>query len=60
MDWNSLTDDAKLTIKGMVEYCIENELCMGMAGGKILGETEADDRPDEIRAQLERFAKIDE
>jgi len=55
LKWDDLSEESKETLKGMVEYCIENELCMGMAAGKILGDLECEDKPELFRAQLESF-----
>ncbi len=52
MDYSELTDDAKETLKGMVEFCINNGFCMGMNEG--LNE---DYTKKQFRLELEKFCE---
>ena len=52
MHYNELSKDAQETLKGMVEYCIENDYCMGMDKGfRKNGQKRS------FRVQLEKFSK---
>lgn len=49
-EYEDLTDEAKETLKGMVEYCINHGIGMGMDEGLDINNNKK-----EFRAQLEAF-----
>jgi hypothetical protein len=50
MEYSELSEEAKETLKGMVEFCINNAIGMGMDEG-----FNADDTKKEFRKELELF-----
>lgn len=56
MTYNELSDEAKSTLKGMVEFCINQGYSMGMDEGII--QHKEDDKPEikhPFRKELEAF-----
>lgn len=56
MNYNDLSDEAKETLKGMVEYCINYGICMGMDEG-IDYSNDEDGEPHQFRKELEAFCE---
>ena len=52
MKYEDLTEDAKETIKGMIHYCINNCVGMGMDEG-----LNSDDTKKPFRKELEEFSE---
>ena len=50
LNTNSLNKESAETIAAMVEYCLENNIRLGMDGGY-----RKDDKPRAIRRRLEQF-----
>lgn len=56
MLYEQLSDDAKQTLKGMVEYCIERGLCMGMDEGiEVFADGDTKEVKHVFRNELEKF-----
>ncbi|RZD19704.1 hypothetical protein [Pseudoalteromonas sp. MEBiC 03485] len=54
--YDQLSDEAKETLKVMVEYCINHNLCMGMDEGFAqFGSDEQDEVKHHFRQELEAF-----
>jgi len=49
MKWYEMSDDAKLTAKGMIEHCVDCGIGMGMDEGFNLETGEAHDFLKELR-----------
>lgn len=54
MAWDQLTQEQQETVKGMVEYCLDRGIGMGMDEGFACLETYT---PNEEREALESFCK---
>ncbi|MGL5393377.1 MAG: hypothetical protein ACRDA8_18700 [Shewanella sp.] len=50
MEYEQLSREAKAVLKTMVEYCLNNNVCMGMDEG-----FKKDGRPRSFRKQLREF-----
>ena len=57
-DWSDLSEEAKETAKGMIQYCIHNNIGMGMDYGMNIvdAENEESDTPKPFRVELELFS----
>lgn len=56
MQYQQLSDEAKETLKGMVEFCIERGYCMGQDEGiKVFAEEGVKEVKHEFRNELESF-----
>ena len=57
MTFENLSEEAQATAKGMIEYCIENGLCMGMDEGLIFNDDLDVTGSQPFRKELEAFSK---
>ena len=53
MEYDNMSDEAKETVKGMVEFCIKHGYCMGMNQG--INES---DNKEKFRIELEAFSEV--
>lgn len=53
MNCKDISEDTAETIIQMLEHCLQNDICLGMRGGWILGEEEKDDKPDKTRKEIQ-------
>lgn len=57
MDYSDLSEEAKEVLKVMVEYCINNCLCMGMDEGIACFDA---GKKHEFRQELEKFVEYED
>lgn len=59
LKYENLSQEAKETLIGMVEFCINNGFCMGMDEGLDFDSTDdlESRKPQPFRAELEKFVQ---
>ena len=59
MQYEKLSDEAKETLKGMVEFCINRNYCMGQDEGiKVFADDGVEEVKHGFRNELEEFCGI--